>query len=173
MTQRKGRHPMSRGSQGEFPACHQVENFRAAPELDHHGANATAVQSVRPGAQCGSRVRHFHDHQPVWVKPQCEQSGRKNFAPFEGRKILLHPDQPFVFADGAAGEGESKTRSSNSICYLGRKNFMQGGAFQPAAKACICCGMAQRTKFTLRAVTLVEAPAQVRRDFLLFQDHKE
>jgi hypothetical protein len=25
----------------------------------------------------------------------------------------------------------------------------------------------------LRAVTLVEAPAQVRRDFLLFQDHKE
>ena len=173
VTQRKSGDAMFCRRKRQPAACYQVERFRPAPEFDHHRAKPVAIQSFGAGPQGSGRIGNFHNQQTCGIKTKSEQAGAENLTPFECRKILLHPEQPFVFANNPRGQPQHKTRGSRRIRRCRRKDFVQRAASQAAIETAVRPRMAQAPEFAFGGVTLPETTAQRRRHFLFFRGHEE
>ena len=148
-------------------AGNEVENLRSRPGFDHHRAKAGAIQCFRAGTQTRRRIGGFHHQKARRVDAKSGKAAGKNAAPFDGCKILLHPEQPFVATGNTRGQSQGEAGGCWCIACRVWKNFMQSAARQSAIQARICRGMTQRADLRLRhRVTSSEAPAQSRRQFM-------
>lgn len=167
---------MAQGKQSDVVFCrherqpaagNQIESLCSSPGFDHHGAEASATQCFRAGAQSRRRIGHFHRQKARGVETKSREAGSENAAPFQMRKILLHPEQPFVVTGNTRRQSQSEPGCRGCITCRFRKNFMQSTACQTAIQAGIRRGMAQGADLRLRQRdSSSEAPAQGRRQLM-------
>ena len=124
------------------PACHQIENFRLARNLDDDGAQGRTGERIICGAKCIRCIGHTEQQQACRINSKFKKPGRRKFAEFEGGKILADPEQ--AFAQGhAGGEAGCETRCRRFMANC-RENLMQHAALKPALQAEIGGGVAER-----------------------------
>ncbi len=128
VAQRENADAMFGGRERQFPACHQIEDFRCVPWLDDNGADAGAGKRLRASAQSRRRSWHFHDHQASRIKAEIGNTAAEKVTGFERSKILLHQEQPFFIAGYPAGKRKREAAGRRCITCAGGKNFVQSAA---------------------------------------------
>jgi hypothetical protein len=122
-------------SQCKPAAGDQIKHFGFAPGFDDDRAEPSALQPFRTRAQRAHGVGCAHHQNARRIDPQFQQTGRMNLAGFERRKILPHPQKPFVRTEHAHGQRQCKTGCGRFFAGRGRKHLMQCAKAQSSAQA--------------------------------------
>lgn len=107
-----------------------------APELDQHGPERRTSRRFFGRTQGRRPVAHAHQHEAVGIEAEFDQARGMDFAHFQHRKILAHPDDGFR-ARRSHDEGERDGAGGGRIAHCLRIDFMQ---------------RAQRQAYALRAI---------------------
>ena len=100
-TQEKGGDSFLRAGERQPPACHQIENFRLAWNLDDDGTQGCTGERIicRPKAiRCIADAKQQHASR---INSKFKKPGCRKLAEFEGGKILTNPKQ--MLTRGHAG----------------------------------------------------------------------
>ena len=96
--QRLGRHPQHQSgdagglrSERELAARHEIELFRLAPELEHHGPQRVAGERVGRGAKRGLGIGGTHRHHAARIETELGETTHRQRPRLDLREILPHP----------------------------------------------------------------------------------
>jgi hypothetical protein len=126
----------------EAAARRQVENFRIAGNLEHHGAQMGAGQCIEAGAQRIGRVGGAHQKQPCRMNAEFQKPFRGNLAMLERGEILPDPEQMFS-APAKFCQRHGKPRCRTAMC-VAREDFVQRTEPQSTFETFIRSLMAER-----------------------------
>jgi hypothetical protein len=141
-TQKKSGDGFLRAGERQPPACHQIENFWFARNLDDDGAQGGAGERVMCGAKRIRCIGHTKQQQVGGINSELKKTGCRKLAEFEGGKILADPEQ--AFSRGHAG-GEARGETGCRRFMAGPcENLMQYAALKSTLQAEIGGGMAER-----------------------------
>ena len=112
----------------------EIECSGLAPRFDDDRAHTFTGESFRASAQCVQGIGSTNHQYAAGIDPEFQQTGGMDFAVFERRKILPHPEKPPSLSGDARGQRQSKAGGCGFPSGGRRIHLMQGSQTDAASQ---------------------------------------